>query len=161
MMFLERTAQPWSSRFLGSDATGGIGFDELVVEPKERVDLCVHIADIGWSVSRIHQEHGTDFDFVSVSGTSTLGASSEHRRSSVVAVNANQVSMSVSADDSASEAVSGKNLGGSIVDIVTQEDNAMVVEGSSVGRVPGEDCRGVTKVDVVRVPLDGEAHSHR
>jgi hypothetical protein len=58
-------------------------------------------------------------------------------------------------------AVVGKNLRGTIVNVVTQEDNAMVVKGSSVGRIPREDCRGMANVDVVQVPLDGEAQSHR
>jgi hypothetical protein len=52
------------------------------------------------------------------------------------------------------------NHGGSIVDVVTQEYDTMVVERSHIGRVPGKDGRRVTNVDVVGVPLDGEAHSH-
>jgi hypothetical protein len=146
---------------LGSDSTGGIGFDELVLETKERVDPRVLVADIGWSIGRVHQEHGTDFNFVSVGHAGAMRTSLEHLRSSVVTVSADHMGMSVSADDSTSEAVVGKNHGGSIVDVVTQEDNAMVVEGSGVGRISGEDCRGMAHVDVARVPLDGEAHGHR
>jgi hypothetical protein len=65
------------------------------------------------------------------------------------------------ADDSASEAVVGKDLRGGAVDVITQEDNAMVVEWSGVSRIPRKDRRGMTNVDVVRIPLDGEAHGHR
>jgi hypothetical protein len=37
----------------------------------------------------------------------------------------------------------------------------VVVEGSHVSRVPRENGRVVTNVDVVRVALDGEAHGDR
>jgi hypothetical protein len=70
--------------------------------------------------------------------------------------------MSVSADNSAtSKAVVGKDLRGGAVNVITQEDNAMVVKLSSVSRIPRKDRRGMTNVDVVRIPLDGEAHGHR
>jgi hypothetical protein len=90
-----------------------------------------------------------------------MRASLEHGRSGVVTLSTDHVGMCVSADDSASEAVVGKDLGGSIVDVVTQEDDTMVVEGSSVSGVSGKDGRRMAHVDVVRVSLDGEAHGHR
>jgi hypothetical protein len=117
--------------------------------------------DIGRGVGRIQQEHRTDFDFIGVGYAGAMRTISEHGGSSVVTLSANHVGMSVSADDSESEAVVGNNLRGSAVDVITQEDNAMVVEWSSISRIPREDRRGMTNVDVVRVPLDGEAHGHR
>jgi hypothetical protein len=78
-----------------------------------------------------------------------------------VTLSANNVGMSVSTDDPASEAVVRKDHGCSIVDVVTQEDNAVVVKGSRVGGIPREDGTGMAYVDVGRVPLDGEAHCHR
>jgi hypothetical protein len=140
--------------------TGSIGFDEFVVEPKEGVDTGVHVADIGRGVVRIQQEHGTHFDFVGVSRAGSMGTSSEHGGGSVVTLSANHVGMSVSTDDSASKAAVRKDLREGAIDVVTQEDNAVVVKRSGVSRIPRKDCRGMADVDVVRVPLDGEAHGH-
>jgi hypothetical protein len=52
------------------------------------------------------------------------------------------VGMSVSTDkNTSSKAVVGEDHGGSIVDVVTQEDNTVVVEQSRVGGISGEDGR--------------------
>jgi hypothetical protein len=71
------------------------------------------------------------------------------------------VGMSVSTDDMASKAIVRKDHGGSIVDVVTEEDDTVVVERSHVSGVPGKDSRVVTNVGVVRITLDGEAHGNR
>jgi hypothetical protein len=90
-----------------------------------------------------------------------MGASSEHGRSGIMTLGSYNVGMSVSTDDTASEAIVRKDHGSSIVDVVTEEDGTVVVEGSHVSRVPGKDGRRVTNVDVVWVTLDGEAHGDR
>jgi hypothetical protein len=63
-----------------------------------------------------------------------------------VTLSADHVGMSMSADDLASEAAVGKDLRGGAVKVITQEDNAMIVERSSVSRIPRKDRRGVTNV---------------
>jgi hypothetical protein len=79
---------------LGSDQLARlltVGFDEFVVETKEGVDSGVHIADIDRGVGRIQQEHGTDFDFISVGSAGAMRTSSEHGGCSVVTLSANHV----------------------------------------------------------------------
>jgi hypothetical protein len=90
-----------------------------------------------------------------------MRASSEHGRSGILTLGSYNVGMSVSTDDTASEAIVRKDHGSSVVDVVTEEDDTVVVEGSHVSGVPGKDGRRVTNVDVVRVTLDGEAHGDR
>jgi hypothetical protein len=132
--------------------------NELVVESEERVDSGIFVINIGRCIGRIHQEHGTDLDFVGVGGASTMGTSSEHGRSGIVSVGSHHVGMSMGTDSTSSEAVVRQDHGGSVVDVVTQEHDTMVVERSSIGGVPGKDGRRVTHVDVVGVSLDGEAY---
>jgi hypothetical protein len=90
-----------------------------------------------------------------------MRASSEHGRSGIMTLGSYNVGMSVSTDDTASKAIVRKDHGSSVVDVVTEEDDTVVVEGSHVGGVPGKDGRCVTNVDVVWVTLDGEAHGDR
>jgi hypothetical protein len=71
-------------------------------------------------VDRVHQEHGTDFDFISLKGASTMGASSEHGRSGIMTLGSYNVGMSMSTDDAASKAVVRQDHGGSVVDVITK-----------------------------------------
>jgi hypothetical protein len=129
--------------------------NELVVESKERVDPGALVAHVGRCAGRVHQKHATDFDFAGVGSASTMGTSTEHGRSGVVSCGSHHMSVGMGTDSAAGEAVVRKHHGSSVVDVVTQEHDTMVVERSSVSGVPGEDGRGVTHVDVVGVSLDG------
>jgi hypothetical protein len=62
----------------------------------------------------VHQDHGTDFDFVGVGNASTMRASLEHGRSGTMSVGSDHVCMSVSTDSTSSEAVVGKDHGGTV-----------------------------------------------
>jgi hypothetical protein len=87
-----------------------------------------------------------------------MRGSSEHRRSGIMTLSSYNVGISVSTDDTASKAIVRNDHGGSIVNVVTEEDDTVVVERSHVSGVPRKDGRRVTNVDVARVTLDGEAH---
>jgi hypothetical protein len=61
--------------------------------------------------------------------------------SGIVPMGSSHVSMGLSMDSLLGEAVVGKDHGGGIIEVVTQEDDTVIIKGWGIGRVPREDGR--------------------